>query len=171
MKTLLPAGNVGKTQRTPTHTHSMRRPQASPPSRRVSRKSSLEVCPSPPSSTPTPGLPTPPRPTDPPHRPTGPPSHSTGPPSHPNHRPTTPHPIFHVQPHLPPPTGPHPSTHTHYSRPPPPLPPPPPPPPPLHRVSTLALLAELRSCVKVDVAVLGSPSLISLMVSVDVKQH
>ena len=31
--------------------------------------------------------------------------------------------------------------------------------------------AELRSCVKVQVAVPGSPSLISLMVSVDVKQH
>ena len=31
--------------------------------------------------------------------------------------------------------------------------------------------SELRSCVKVEVAVLGSPSLISLMVSVDVKQH
>ena len=30
---------------------------------------------------------------------------------------------------------------------------------------------ELRSCVKVDVAVLGSPSLIVLMGSVDVKQH
>ena len=30
---------------------------------------------------------------------------------------------------------------------------------------------ELRSCVKVEVAVLGSPSLISLMVSVDVKRH
>ena len=30
---------------------------------------------------------------------------------------------------------------------------------------------ELRSCVKVEVAVLGSPSLISLMVSLDVKQH
>ena len=30
---------------------------------------------------------------------------------------------------------------------------------------------ELRSCVKVEVAVLGSPSLISLMVFVDVKQH
>ena len=32
---------------------------------------------------------------------------------------------------------------------------------------------ELRSCVKVEVAVLGSPSLIIilLMVSVDVKQH
>ena len=35
-----------------------------------------------------------------------------------------------------------------------------------------ALVSELRSCVKVDVAVLGSPSLIVLnMVSVDVKQH
>ena len=32
-------------------------------------------------------------------------------------------------------------------------------------------LAEFRSCVKVEVAVLGSPSLIVLMVSVDVKQH
>ena len=31
--------------------------------------------------------------------------------------------------------------------------------------------SEFRSCVKVEVAVLGSPSLISLMVSVDVKQH
>ena len=31
--------------------------------------------------------------------------------------------------------------------------------------------AEFRSCVKVEVAVLGSPSLIILMVSVDVKQH
>ena len=30
---------------------------------------------------------------------------------------------------------------------------------------------ELRSCVKVEVAVLGFPSLISMMVSVDVKQH
>ena len=29
----------------------------------------------------------------------------------------------------------------------------------------------LMSCVKVEVAVLGSPSLISLMVSGDVKQH
>ena len=32
-------------------------------------------------------------------------------------------------------------------------------------------LAGLRSCVKVEVAVLGSPSLTVLMVSVDVKQH
>ena len=31
--------------------------------------------------------------------------------------------------------------------------------------------AELRSRVKVEVALLGSPSLIVLMVSVDVKQH
>ena len=30
---------------------------------------------------------------------------------------------------------------------------------------------EVRSCVRVEVAVLGSPSLISLMVSVDVKHH
>ena len=32
-------------------------------------------------------------------------------------------------------------------------------------------LSELRSCVKVEVAVLGSPSLTVLMVSVDVKRH
>ena len=32
-------------------------------------------------------------------------------------------------------------------------------------------MKEMRSCVKVEVAVLGSPSLISLMVSVDVKHH
>ena len=32
-------------------------------------------------------------------------------------------------------------------------------------------MTELRSCVKVEVAVLGSPSLIVLTVSVDVKQH
>ena len=31
--------------------------------------------------------------------------------------------------------------------------------------------SELRSCVKAEVAILGSPSLISLMVSVDVKKH
>ena len=31
--------------------------------------------------------------------------------------------------------------------------------------------SELRSCVNVEVAVVGSPSLISLMVFVDVKQH
>ena len=33
------------------------------------------------------------------------------------------------------------------------------------------LYSELRSCVKVEVAVLGSPSPISLMVSVDVTHH
>ena len=32
-------------------------------------------------------------------------------------------------------------------------------------------LAELKSCEKVEVAVLVSPSLIVLMVSVDIKQH
>ena len=32
-------------------------------------------------------------------------------------------------------------------------------------------ISELRSCVKVEVAVLSFPSLIVLMVSVDVKQH
>ena len=32
-------------------------------------------------------------------------------------------------------------------------------------------ISELGSCVTVEVAVLGSPSLIVLMVSVDVKQH
>ena len=35
----------------------------------------------------------------------------------------------------------------------------------------LLVATELRSCVKVEVAVLGFPSLISLMVSVDIKQH
>ena len=35
----------------------------------------------------------------------------------------------------------------------------------------IGLESELRSCVKVEVDVLGSSSLISLMVSVDVKQH
>ena len=48
-----------------------------------------------------------------------------------------------------------------------------------HRLSPLALFffffltsgAELRSCVKVEVDVLGSPSLIVRTVSVDVKQH
>ena len=33
------------------------------------------------------------------------------------------------------------------------------------------IASELRSCVKVEVAVLGSPSVIVLMVSVDVKQY
>ncbi len=32
-------------------------------------------------------------------------------------------------------------------------------------------MSELRSCVKIKVAILGSPSPIVLMVSVDVKQH
>ena len=32
-------------------------------------------------------------------------------------------------------------------------------------------MSDLRSCVKVEVAVLGSPSLIVLTVSVDAKQH
>ena len=32
-------------------------------------------------------------------------------------------------------------------------------------------VSELRDCVKVEVAVLGSPSLIVLMVSLDVKQY
>ena len=32
-------------------------------------------------------------------------------------------------------------------------------------------LSELRSCVEVEMAILGSPSLIVLMVSVDVKYH
>ena len=36
---------------------------------------------------------------------------------------------------------------------------------------SITFLSEVRSCVKVEVAVLGSPSLIVLMVSVDVKQH
>ena len=31
--------------------------------------------------------------------------------------------------------------------------------------------SDIRSCVKVEVATLGSPSLIVFMVSVDVKQH
>ena len=36
---------------------------------------------------------------------------------------------------------------------------------------TYAVSTELRSCAKVEVDVLGSPSLISRMVSVNVKQH
>ena len=40
-----------------------------------------------------------------------------------------------------------------------------------HHVYLLNLASELRSCVNVEVAVLGSPSLIVLLVSVDVKQH
>ena len=38
-------------------------------------------------------------------------------------------------------------------------------------LKTNVISAELRSCVKVEVDVLGSPSLIVLTVSVDVKQH
>ena len=37
--------------------------------------------------------------------------------------------------------------------------------------SSVVVNSELRSCVKVEVAVLGSPSIIVLMVSVGVKQH
>ena len=40
-----------------------------------------------------------------------------------------------------------------------------------HHESGSLFVSELRSCVKVEVAVLGSPSLIVLTVSVDVKQH
>ena len=36
---------------------------------------------------------------------------------------------------------------------------------------TKSATTELRSCAKVEVAVLGSPPLISLIVSVDVKRH
>jgi len=35
--------------------------------------------------------------------------------------------------------------------------------------TSLIVISELRSCVKVEVAVLGSPSLIALMVSMDVR--
>ena len=41
----------------------------------------------------------------------------------------------------------------------------------LSAVDETARCSELRSSVKVEVAVLGSPSLMVLMVSVDVKQH
>ena len=37
--------------------------------------------------------------------------------------------------------------------------------------TTLRVTTELRSCVKVEVALLGSLSLISMMVYVDVKQQ
>ena len=40
-----------------------------------------------------------------------------------------------------------------------------------HKTTLNEEFAEFRSCVKVEVAVLGSPFLIVLMVSVDVKQH
>ena len=43
---------------------------------------------------------------------------------------------------------------------------------PCERKATLnCSISELRSCVKVEVAVLESPSLINLMVSVDIKQY
>ena len=45
---------------------------------------------------------------------------------------------------------------------------------PTHRYICLefaAICSELRSCMKVEVAVQSSPSLISLMVLADVKQH
>ena len=42
---------------------------------------------------------------------------------------------------------------------------------PQNTVGEHTAFSELRSCVKVEVAVLGSPSLIVFMVSVDVKQH
>ena len=59
------------------------------------------------------------------------------------------------------------------------LPPPPPPPPPpspslinhLASVDIKQNILVLLRCVKVEMAVLGSPSLIVLMVYVDVKQH
>ena len=40
-----------------------------------------------------------------------------------------------------------------------------------HHERRSRLQTELRSCVKVEVAVLVSPSLLVLMVSMDVKQH
>ena len=40
-----------------------------------------------------------------------------------------------------------------------------------HAPGPLLLRSELRSCEKVEVVVLGFPSLISLRFSVDVKQH
>ena len=40
-----------------------------------------------------------------------------------------------------------------------------------HSTNQKDLCSELRSCVKVEVVVLGSPPLIVLMVSVDVKQQ
>ena len=39
------------------------------------------------------------------------------------------------------------------------------------RIATLKKMTELRSGVEVELAVLGSPSLISLMASVGVEQH
>ena len=40
-----------------------------------------------------------------------------------------------------------------------------------NRDALLAVVSEFRRCVKVEVDVLGSPSLIVRTVSVDVKQH
>ena len=42
---------------------------------------------------------------------------------------------------------------------------------PICNAKLLTYLSELRSCVKVEVAVLGSPSLLVLTVPADVKQH
>ena len=42
---------------------------------------------------------------------------------------------------------------------------------PIKRPTKTSTLSELRSCVKVEVAILGFPSLISLVVSVDAKQR
>ena len=41
----------------------------------------------------------------------------------------------------------------------------------LRKANPVLFFSGLRSCVKVEVAVLGSPSLMVIMVSVDVKQH
>ena len=40
-----------------------------------------------------------------------------------------------------------------------------------HKATLNCSISQFRSCVKVEVDVLDSPSLIVLMVSVDVKQH
>ena len=40
-----------------------------------------------------------------------------------------------------------------------------------YTINTSTFISEVRSCVNVEVAVLPSPSLISLMVSADIKQH
>ena len=40
-----------------------------------------------------------------------------------------------------------------------------------YKDTTVEGLAEIRSCVKVEVGLLGSPPLIVLTVAVDVKQH
>ena len=41
----------------------------------------------------------------------------------------------------------------------------------IRKTQQTVMASELRSCVKVEVAVMGSQSLIGLMVSVDVKQN